>query len=44
VKKRRLTRRSLLVFLFIGIETKGRTIEELDAALAGPAPSKAAAQ
>jgi len=34
----------VLVFLFIGIETKGRTIEELDAALTGPAPAKAAAQ
>ena len=30
-------------FLFIGIETRGRTIEELDAALARPAPIMAAA-
>jgi putative MFS transporter len=30
-------------FLFIGIETRGRTIEELDATLAGPVPIKAAA-
>jgi putative MFS transporter len=29
-------------FLFIGIETRGRTIEELDAALARPVPIKAA--
>jgi hypothetical protein len=28
--------------LFIGIETRGRTIEELDAALVKPAPGKAA--
>ena len=34
----------VLVFLFIGIETKGRTIEELDAALTGPVPARAAAQ
>ena len=34
----------VFVFLFIGIETKGRTIEELDAALTGPAPAKPAAQ
>jgi hypothetical protein len=34
----------VFVFLFIGIETKGRTIEELDAALTGPVPTKAAAQ
>ena len=31
-------------FLFVGIETRGRTIEELDAALAGPMPIKAAAR
>jgi len=31
-------------FLFIGIETRGRTIEELDAALAGPMPIKAPAR
>jgi hypothetical protein len=30
-------------FLFIGIETHGRTSEELDAALARPLPIKAAA-
>ncbi len=30
--------------LFIGIETKGRTLEELDAALVARAPIKAAAQ
>jgi hypothetical protein len=30
-------------FLFIGIETRGRTIEELDAALARPVPIRAAA-
>lgn len=30
---------AVIAFLFIGIETRGRTIEELDAALAGkPAP------
>jgi MFS transporter, putative metabolite:H+ symporter len=28
---------AIVAFLFIGIETRGRTIEELDAALAGPA-------
>jgi putative MFS transporter len=28
---------SVIAFLFVGIETRGRTIEELDAALAGPA-------
>jgi len=33
-----------LAFLFIGIETRGRTIEELDAALVKPAPAKAAAE
>jgi len=32
-----------LAFLFIGIETRGRTIEELDAVLVKPAPGKAAA-
>ena len=31
-------------FLFIGIETRGRTIEELDAALARPVPIRAAAR
>jgi hypothetical protein len=30
-------------FLFIGIETRGRTIEELDAAVARPVPIKVAA-
>ena len=35
---------AVVVFLFIGIETRGRTIEELDAALVGPAPVKIAAQ
>ena len=30
-------------FLFVGIETRGRSIEELDAALTGPVPVKAAA-
>jgi hypothetical protein len=34
----------VLVFLFVGIETKGHTIEELDAALTSPTPAKAAAQ
>ena len=33
-----------LAFLFIGIETRGRTIEELDAALVKPGRAKAAAQ
>ncbi len=33
-----------LAFLFIGIETRGRTIEELDAALTKPAVAKAAAE
>jgi hypothetical protein len=33
-----------VAFLFIGIETRGRTIEELDAALAPPTPMKIAAQ
>jgi hypothetical protein len=32
-----------LAFRFVGIKTRGRTIEELDAALAKPAPGKAAA-
>ena len=31
-------------FLFVGIETRGRTIEELDATLARPIPVKAAAR
>ncbi len=31
-------------FAFIGIETRGRTIEELDAALVATVPVKAAAQ
>lgn len=35
---------AVAAFLFIGIETRGRTIEELDAALVRPAPVKAAAQ
>ena len=36
---------AVVAFLFVGIETKGRTIEELDAVLAGPAaPVKIAAQ
>lgn len=29
-----------LAFLFIGIETRGRTIEELNAALVRPAPAR----
>ncbi len=33
-----------LTFLFIGIETGGRTIEELDAALVKPGRAKAAVQ
>jgi hypothetical protein len=33
-----------VAFLFIGIETRGRTIEELYAALAPPTPVKIAAQ
>jgi len=33
----------VLAFLLIGIETRGRTIEELDAPLVKPAPVKAAA-
>jgi MFS transporter, putative metabolite:H+ symporter len=36
---------AIVSFLFIGIETRGRTIEELDAALVGrSAPVRAAAQ
>jgi MFS transporter, putative metabolite:H+ symporter len=35
---------AVLAFLFMGIETRGRTIEELDAALARPAPVRAAAR
>jgi hypothetical protein len=35
---------AVFAFLFIGIETRGRTIEELDAALVGEASNKAAAQ
>ena len=35
---------AVAAFLFVGIETRGRTIEELDAALVGRAPVKAAAQ
>jgi MFS transporter, putative metabolite:H+ symporter len=35
---------AVIGFLFIGIETRGRTIEELDAALARPVPIKAAAR
>jgi hypothetical protein len=31
-------------FLFIGIETRGMTIEELNAALARPVPIRAAAR
>jgi putative MFS transporter len=31
-------------FVLVGIETRGRTIEELDAALARPVPIKAAAR
>jgi len=34
---------AILAFLFVGIETRGRTIEELDAALVRRAPVKAAA-
>jgi MFS transporter, putative metabolite:H+ symporter len=33
---------AVLAYLLIGIETRGRTIEELDAALVRPAPAKAA--
>jgi putative MFS transporter len=35
---------AVFAFLFIGIETRGRTIEELDAALVRPAPVKIAAR
>jgi putative MFS transporter len=35
---------AVFAFVFIGIETRGRTIEELDAALARPAPAKIAAR
>jgi putative MFS transporter len=35
---------AVVSFLFVGIETRGRTIEELDAALARPVPIKAAAR
>ncbi len=35
---------AVFAFLFVGIETRGRTIEELDAALVRPTPAKAAAQ
>jgi MFS transporter, putative metabolite:H+ symporter len=35
---------AVFAFLFIGIETRGRTIEELDAALVGAASNKAASQ
>jgi MFS transporter, putative metabolite:H+ symporter len=34
---------AIVGFLFVGIETRGRTIEELDAALTGPAPLPAKA-
>ena len=34
---------AVAAFLFIGIETKGRTIDELDTALAGPVPPEAVA-
>ena len=34
---------AVVAFVFVGIETRGRTIEELDAALARPAPVKVAA-
>jgi putative MFS transporter len=33
-----------VAFLVLGIETKGRSIEEIDASLARPAPVKAAAR
>jgi hypothetical protein len=39
-----LLRQVAVAFLFIGIETRGRTIEELYAALAPPTPVKIAAQ
>jgi putative MFS transporter len=32
---------AVIAFLFVGIETRGRTIDELDAALARPVPMKA---
>src|SRR6516164_9525951 len=35
---------AVIAFLFIGIETRGRTIEELDAALVRSLPIKAAAR
>ncbi len=35
---------AVVAFLFVGIENRGRTIEELDAALAARVPIKAAAQ
>ena len=35
---------AVAAFLFVGIETRGRTIEELDAALARPVPIKAVAR
>jgi putative MFS transporter len=35
---------AIVAFAFIGIETRGRTIEELDAALAQPVPVKIAAR
>jgi putative MFS transporter len=35
---------AVFAFVFIGIETRGRTIEELDAALARPAPARIAAR
>jgi MFS transporter, putative metabolite:H+ symporter len=35
---------AVVAFLFIGIETKGRTIEELDAALGRRKPVRVAAQ
>src|SRR5271167_3881440 len=35
---------AVVAFLFIGIETRGRTIEELDAALSRPVPIRAAAR
>ncbi len=35
---------AVFAFLVVGIETRGRTIEELDAALARPAPAKIAAR
>jgi MFS transporter, putative metabolite:H+ symporter len=35
---------AVIGFLFVGIETKGRTIEELDTAIARPAPVRVAAR